>query len=435
MDRLSRDLRHAVAELDANLTGGQEPERVRAASVTPNLFDVLRAPAALGRVVRADDTDAIVLSHGLWQRRFGGAPDIVGRTIQVNGAWGNRSFTGVGRLRDDLAPAAVAGEFAAIAEGWVKAGVVRAQPDGSLGGLARRAVPVHDFITGGSRTALWILLGSVAFVLLIACANVANLQLARADARRREVAVRAARGDIVRQLLTESVLLSTAGAVAGLGVAWAALQIVIQIARRGLVVVQTASSVVLALTAGLLIRCLLELNRIDLGFNPTNVLTAQLQVPATDYRLPADVVSDVRAMTAVAAGALAQPRFVTFLLGGFAAVALALVAIGIYGTISLLVAERSPEMGIRLALGAERASILKLILGQGLWLTVAGLVLGLAGAVFLTRTLAGLVYGVGTLDPLTFAAVPTLLCVVALLACLVPAVRAASIDPITTLRQ
>lgn len=395
-----------------------------------------------------------------------------------------------------------------------------------------------------------------------------------------------------------------------------------QLARRGLVVLQLASSVVLALAAGLLIRSLVELNRIDLGFNPVNVLTAQLQVPATDYPQPGDVVrfyrelddrimqipgvraagavrvlplsrsigdwsikiegrpyvpaenpngdfqavtpgyfeamglglargrfltaadredappvvvinetmasrywpgedaigrqfmmgtddkpwltivgivktvrhnavveepraemyvahaqlpahirsaprgmtlaikthgdplaiagavreavravdrnlpvSDIRAMEAVAAAALSQPRFVTFLLGLFAAIALTLAAIGIYGTISLLVAERTQEMGIRLALGAERASILKLILGQGLWLTATGLVLGLAGAVLLTRTLAGLVYRVGTLDPLTFAAVPALLCAVALLACLVPAMRAASVDPITTLRQ
>jgi len=718
-------------ELDANLTGGQEPERVRAAAVTPNLFDVLRVPAALGRVATAADPpgDVIVLSHGLWQRRFGGAADIIGRSIQVNGAartvigvmpacfglptdylaqrpteawipqvvneanlgaWGSRSFTGVGRLRDDVSPAAVAGEFAAIAGGWVKAGFITAMPDGSLGGLERRALPVQDFITGGSRTALWILMGSVVFVLLIACANVANLQLARADVRRRELAVRAAlgasRGDIVRQLLSESVLLASAGAAAGLAVAWAALHTVItmrpanlprveetgldatvlaltallavvtgllfgvlpalqlsrpdvtgilkdggrsgtagrsrQLARRALVVLQMASSVVLALAAGLLIRSLIELNRIDLGFRPANVLTAQLLVPATDYPQPADVVrfyrelddrlmqipgvraagavrvlplarsigdwsikiegrpyvpaenpngdfqavtpgyfeamglglargrfltaadredtapvavinetmaqrywpgedaigrqfmmgtddkpwltivgivktvrhnavveearaemyvahaqlpahirsaprgmtlavktqgdplaiagavreavrtidrnlpvSDIRTMDAVTAAALSQPRFVTFLLGLFAAIALTLAAIGIYGTISLLVAERTQEMGIRLALGAERASILKLILGQGMWLTAAGLVLGLAGAVLLTRTLAGLVYGVGTLDPLTFATVPALLCGVALLACLVPALRAASVDPITTLRQ
>lgn len=174
-------------ELDANLTGGQEPERVRAAAVTPNLFDVLRMPAVVGRVVTNADApgDVIVLSQGLWQRRFGGATDIIGRSIQVNGlartvigvmpasfqlptdylaqrpteawipqvvnevnlgAWGNRSFTGVARLRDDVSAPAVADEFAAIAGGWVKAGFVNAMPDGSLGGLARGALPVQDFI-------------------------------------------------------------------------------------------------------------------------------------------------------------------------------------------------------------------------------------------------------------------------------------------------
>ena len=106
------------------------------------------------------------------------------------------------------------------------------------------------------------------------------------------------------------------------------------------------------------------------------------------------------------ATALSQPRFVTFLLALFAGTALTLAAIGIYGTISLLVAERTQEMGIRLALGADRPTILKLVLGQGMLLTAIGLALGLAGAAVLTRTLAGLVYGVGTLDPLTFVAVP-----------------------------
>jgi putative ABC transport system permease protein len=99
------------------------------------------------------------------------------------------------------------------------------------------------------------------------------------------------------------------------------------------------------------------------------------------------------------------------------------------------VAERTQEMGIRLALGANKPAILKLVLGQGMLLTAVGLALGLAGAVALSRTLSGLVYGVGTLDPLTFVAVPVLLCVVALLACFLPARRAASIDPIITMRQ
>ena len=593
-------------------------------------------------------------------------------------------------MKDKVSPASAGSELSVVASRWVQAGYVRSMPDGSLGGLARRVIPVQEFITGQVRGALLILFGSVAFVLLIACANVANLQLARADLRRREVAVRTAlgagRGQIVGQLLTESVVLSIAGAAAGLAVAWAGLQIIVtlrpanlprldettldgsvlfftavlaivtgilfgllpalqlsrpdvtgvlkdggrtgtagrsrQLARRGLVVLQLASSVVLALAAGLLIRSLLELNKIDLGFNPSNVLTAQLQVPATAYPQPADVVrfyrqatesvaqvpgvravgavrvlplarsigdwsikiegrpyvpeenpngdfqavtpgyfeamaltlvrgrfltdadreetmpavvvndtmaarywpneeaigrqfmmgtddkpwltivgivatvrhnavveepraemylahaqlpahirsaprgmtlvvktdanplaltgqirdavraidpnlpvSDIRTMEQITASALSQPRFVTFLLALFAGTALTLAAIGIYGTISLLVAERTQEMGIRLALGADRPAILKLVLGQGMILTAIGLAVGLTGAVVLTRTLSGLIYGVGTLDPVTFVAVPAILCAVALLACFLPARRAALVDPISTLRQ
>ena len=721
-------------EYDASFTGGQEPELIRAGSATPNLFEVTQTSAMLGRTFTPADTaggtsDVIVISHGLWQRRFGGGADIIGRSIQVNGrartiigvmpasfrlpndyaslrpteawvpevvdpanlgAWGSRSYSGLARLKDNVSPATATSELSVVAARWVKAGYVRARPDGSLGGLARRVIPAQEFITGQVRRSLLILFGSVAFVLLIACANVANLQLARADLRRREVAVRTAlgagRGHIISQLLTESVLLALSGAAAGLAVAWAGLQIVVtlrpanlprldettldapvlmftavlaivtgvlfgllpamqlsrpdvtgvlkdggrtgtagrsrQLTRRGLVVLQLASSVVLALAAGLLIRSLIELNRIDLGFNPANVLTAQLQVPATDYPQPLDVVrfhrqaveriaqipgvravgsvrvlplarsigdwsikiegrpyvpeenpngdfqavtpgyfeamglklvrgrflsaadredampvvvindtmaarywpnqdaigrqfmmgtddkpwltivgvvgtvrhnavveepraemyvahaqlpghirsaprgmtlvmktdgdplaltgqirdavraidrnipvSEIKTMERVTEAALSQPRFVTFLLALFAGTALTLAAIGIYGTISLLVTERTQEMGIRLALGADRPTILKLVLGQGMLLTAIGLALGLTGAAVLTRTLSGLVYGVGTLDPLTFVAVPLLLCIVALAACFLPARRAASVDPITTLRQ
>ena len=366
-------------EYDASFTGGQEPELVRAGSATPNLFEVTRTPAMIGRAFTPADTaggssDVIVISHGLWQRRFGGNASIVGQSVQVNGrartiigvmpasfklptdfaslrpteawvpevvnpsslgAWGSRSYSGLARLKDDVSATSASSELPLVAERWVKAGYVRARPDGSLGGLARRVIPAQEFITGGMRNALLILFGSVGFVLLIACANVANLQLARADIRRREVAVRAAlgadRAHIIRQLLTESVMLAVAGAAAGLAVAWAGLQIVItlrpanlpridettldasvlgftavlavmtgilfgllpalqlsrpdvtgvlkdggrsgtagrsrQLARRVLVVLQLASSVVLALAAGLLIRSLIELNRIDLGFN------------------------------------------------------------------------------------------------------------------------------------------------------------------------
>ena len=721
-------------EYDASFTGGQEPELVRAGSATPNLFEVTRTSALIGRTFTPADTaggssDVIVISHGLWQRRFGGDPAVIGRSVQVNGrartiigvmpapfklpadyaslrptdawvpevvnpanlgAWGNRSYSGLARLQDGVSAAHASSELPLIAATWVKAGYVRSRPDGSLGALARRVIPAQEFVTGGVRTMLLILFGSVGLVLLIACANVANLQLARADVRRREVAMRAAlgagRGQLLRQLLTESVMLAVAGGAAGVAAAWAGLQIVIvlrpanlpridettldgavlaftallaiitgvlfgllpalqlskpdvtgmlkdggrggtaghsrQVARRALVILQLASSVVLALAAGLLIRSLVELNRIDLGFNPNNVLTAQLQVPATDYPQAADVVrfhrqvteriaqipgvraagsarvlplarsigdwsikiegrpyvpeqnpnadyqavtpgyfgamqvklirgrlltgadregampvavinetmaarywpgedaigrkfhmgtddkpwltivgivgdvhhntvveegraemyvahaqlpehiggaprgmtlvvktesnplavagavrdairaidrnlpvSDIRTMDDVAASALAQPRFVTFLLAMFAVTALTLAGIGIYGTVSLLVSERTQEMGIRLALGADRPAILKLVLGQGLVLIAIGLTAGIAGAVVLTRALTGLIYGVTALDPMTFVAVPLILCAIGLLACYIPARRAALVDPITTLRQ
>ena len=721
-------------EIEANLTGPQEPERIAAASVTPNLFDVLGVKPSLGRTPspRAADPDGgedlIVLSDGLWRRRFGAAGDVVGRHIAFNGratlvigvmppgfrlpgdyhgqrqtdawvpegiepaqlgAWGNRSFTGVVRLAAGATPASVATELRMIAEGWVRAGYVQVSADGSLGALARGVIPVQAFVTGSVQRPLLVLTVAVAFVLLIACANVANLQLARAEIRQREVSLRAvlgaSRGQIVGQLLTESVLLATLGGIAGLGVAWAALRLVLAIGprslprlesvtldapivlgalivsmltgaifglgpalhlsrpdvgrllsegsrsitsgggrlwiRRGLVVLQLASSVVLALAAVLLIRSLVEMQRIELGFDSGGVLTAQVQLPITEYPRPEDVVrtfreihgrlaelpgvlaagavrvlplarpigdwtiriegrpfdpaenpnadyqavipgyfeamgvrlvrgrlisasdregslpvavinetmaerywagedavgrrfmmgtddkpwltivgvvgpvrhnaviespraemyvphaqlpghirsaprgmafvvkttgvptalvpalrsavravdanlpvADLRTMDEVKARALAPPRFVTTLLGVFAAAALVLAAVGIYGTVSLLVAERRREIGIRLALGAGRASVLRLVFGEGARLTVAGLGVGLAGAAALSRAISSLLYGVSLNDPLTLLGVPALLCTVALVACVLPASRAAATPPALTLR-
>jgi putative ABC transport system permease protein len=720
----------AYAETDANFTGGQEPERVRVAAVTPDLFAVARVGATFGRpFVEAEGTvgasDVVVLGHGLWQRRFGGDPAVIGQSVQMNGRarvivgvmppafrlptdyrslrpteawiplvidptnlgqWGNRSLFGVGRLRAGIDPDAATSEFAVISRRWIQAGFVADQGDGLL---ARSAVPVHPFVTGELRTPLFILLGAVVAVLLIACANLVNLLLAKADARSREGAVRAAlgadRGRLVRQSLTESALVALIGGVAGLalargglqlltalrppnlprveqvtldaGVLWFALGLVVVSAllvgilpalqlsrpnlarelndggrsgtagrarrsmRGALVVAQVAGSVLLALCAGLLVRSFIELNRIDLGFDRTNVLTAELQLPPTDYPQQADVVrfyrevtsrlaeapgveavgavrilpltrnigdwsitidgrprtreenpngdfqavtpgyftamglrlvegrfltpadhenaplvavinetmaarywpgeraigkrfhmntderpwmtivgivhtvrhnavieppraemyiphaqlpievgsapramtivlkasadplamvgvvrqavrdldpnlpvSGVRTLESVTSAALAQPRFTTFLLGLVALLAIVLAAIGIYGTVTLLVAQRAREIGIRMALGAGRGTILGMVLGHGLALVAVGMVLGLAGAMLFRTVLANVVYGVSTLDPLTFALVPLALTTVALLACLNPARRAAATDPASTLR-
>jgi putative ABC transport system permease protein len=151
-----------------------------------------------------------------------------------------------------------------------------------------------------------------------------------------------------------------------------------------------------------------------------------------DRNLP---IADIQSMEQVTADALAGPRFAALLLGLFAALALILAAVGTYATMSLLVSERAHEIGIRMALGAERRAIVSWVLVEGLVLAGVGVAIGVAGALFLTRMLASLLYGVSRLDPVTFAAVPAILAALALIASFTPARRAASVDPVTTLRH
>jgi putative ABC transport system permease protein len=730
-DAASFETLGAYIESSVNLAGDGDAERLPAGVVTGEQFGTLGVAPLLGRVLTASDAapDApgtVVLGHGLWVRRLGAAPDVVGRTIRINGAprtivgimpsgfrlpmdyvrerptelwmagtinpaalgaWGNRSYLAVGRLKPGVGAATATSELEVIARRWIEAGFV---PDQGDGGLYRSAIPLQAFLTGGVRSGLLVLFGAVGIVLLIACANVVNLLLARADARRRDVAVRSALGagrrDILAQLLTESLLLSAVGGAGGLGLAYAALQVLLTfqpagvpriedaaldttallftgavsvmtgllfgllpsiqmskasltsvlnesgrgggghsrtVVRRGLVVLQLAFSVVLVIGAGLLLRSLIELQRIDLGFNPERVLTAQLVLPAADYpnervvgfyrtllerlaqlpgvetagairvlplsraigdwsisiegrpsapnenpngdfqwatpgyqqalgltvlrgrwlteadreqapavvvindtmarrywpgqdalgkrfqmggsgattpmlsivgivktlrhdsvveepraemylphaQLPTSVgspsrgmaltvktagdplalasalretvrvldrnlpISDVKSMEEITATALARPRFATLLLGGFALLALTLAAVGTHATVSLLVSQRAGEIGIRMALGAEKRAILASVLGEGLALAAGGIVVGLAGALFAGRMLGSLLYGVSAFDPLTFALVPAILAAVALLATWAPAHRAASVNPVKTLRH
>ena len=380
---------------DVSLTGVGEPERVRVGLVTGEMFDLLGVPALTGRGLQVADarpgaTPVIVLGRGFWERRFGGDASMVGRSIQINGesrlvvgvmpasfrlpldyrsdqptdawvplvftagnlaSWGDHSFFGVARLAPGVAPAAVAADLRGVENGWVRDGH---RQDSGNDRWHRAGLPLHEFLSGNARLPLMILFVAVAGVLLIACANVVNLLLVRSDARRHEALVRsslgAGRATLIRQALTESLVLAAAGAAVGLFVARASLQILlllkpaslprigdvgidsgvvaftalvaaatallcgigpaVQFARanlatalresgrshtpgrarlavgRVLVAGQLACSVMLVIAAGLLLRTLAELSQVNLGFNPHGVLTAELQLPPGTYATP-----------------------------------------------------------------------------------------------------------------------------------------------------
>ncbi|MEX2177072.1 MAG: ABC transporter permease, partial [Gemmatimonadaceae bacterium] len=302
----------------ANLTGGQEPERVVVAAVTPNLFSTLQVSAVAGRTFAVGETpeaiaNQVVLSHGLWQRRFGGDRDVVGRTIQLNGeartvigvlpvsfrlpldfsddrpteiwypldpaagfwtSWGDHSLIGVARLAEGATTASATTAMHALEERWVRDG------DWSNRKLTgRAAIPAKELVLGDVRYALGVLLGAVGVILLIACANVANLMLARSDERHREVAVRAALGAsrirIVRQLLTESTMLAMIGGVLGVALAHGAVRVLVaarpagipRLDQVGLDVSVLSLTMALAMIAGILfgLAPALELSRPDMN--------------------------------------------------------------------------------------------------------------------------------------------------------------------------
>jgi predicted permease len=715
-----------------NLTGDGEPVRVGVGFVTANTLEVLGARPLLGRMFtveedRPNGPPVAVLGYPLWQSRFGGNPAVVGRTILLNDVpvqvvgvmpngfrlptdftveaaeptqlWrplqineqnlqrGNHGYYGAAVLAPGQTAASATEELRAITRRLTEQG---AYPEPMQ--FTAFAVSLDEEIRGSVRPAMWLLLGAVGFLLLIACVNVANLLLVRGDARLREMAVRTAMGAaparLVRQLVTESVVLAFAGAVVGLVLAAAALRVLVSVdptslpplapvrldatvvlftlvlgvattllfglapalrtlrvnlvetlregsqqatvggrrqrLRGALVAAEVALAVILVIGAGLMIRSLAALGRIDLGFDPDRVLTMRLALPATAYESPERVVgfyrqliervrglpgvehagvvrvlplattigdygidvdgyvegpgrnakgdwqivsdgafeamgmrlvrgrwftaaetetampvavinetmartywpngegsvggrvrignmknpwltvigivaderhngvtgivkekfyvphsqwhiatggnlirnvfvvvrtvgdplalagpvrSEIRAMDAslpvanirpmgeVVATALATPRLTGFLLGAFAAIALALAAVGIYGVLAYLVAQRTQEIGIRLAIGAGRADVLRMILRQGLVLAAMGIAVGVVAAFGLTRLMQSLLYQVGSADPLTFGIVPIVLLAVALVASYIPALRATRVPPTIALRQ
>lgn len=700
-----------------NLTGTGDPVRVVGVWTSASLFSVLGVEPALGYTFTEAEEEpgkdlVVVLSNGLWQRRFGGDPGIVGQSISMNGV--NRtvlgvmpaSFTFPEKKTELWIPLALSPQrrqarnaISYKAVGRLKPGVTIEQARADMGAIAKRLddqysqsgyginlMPLHDQETRTVKPALLVLLAAVAFVLLIACANVANLLLARAALREREVAIRVAlgagRSRIIRQVLTESALLSLAGGAAGLLLAVWGLKVLVALSpadiprldqtgidgrvlaftlavslvtglifglapalqsaksdpneslkegargstggvggrrvRNLLVVSEIALSLILLIGAGLLIKSFVRLQQFEFGFNPDNLLTIRVQLPGSKYRdgkqvvgfyqqlldrmetvpgvrsvgaissvfltdtpnstnfsiegrpvpvgaesieVPLDSISpsyfkvmgipllrgrefdnrdvegatpvviindtfarrffpgedpvgkrfvygspdprnpwitivgvagDMRrtgfdkavrpetflpeaqnpdnALTIVArtatdpasfAGALrnevwsidkdqsvydiktmhqtlsemmSQRRFNMLLLGLFAAVALTLAALGIYGVISYSVTQRSHEIGIRIALGAQSRDILRLVVGQGMVLAGIGVSIGLIAAFALTQLMSSLLFGVSAADPVTFVLISLLLTGVALAACLVPARRATKVDPMVALR-
>jgi predicted permease len=703
-----------IRNQSVNLTGGDRPDRLSGTFVTANLLRLLGARVERGRLFNDQETAAgtgarvVLLSHAVWSSRFGGDSGILGRTLVLNGlphqvigvtapefhdpfgtteVWlpatsgpnpnwitrENPAFGGVGRIRAGVTEAEASADLARIARA-----LATEYPE-SNSGLGVRQQSLREFLVGQIRPALLILLGFVALILCIACANVANLQLARATARRREMSLRAAlgagRARLVRQLLTESVVLAAIGGTLGLLLArWGITALVAALpeglpaigdvgldrtvllfslaitlgaglvfgavpARYGtrgqlsdalqgrgadqgggnrvrqlFVAVQLALCIVLLVGAGLLVRSFTRLQQVPVGFATDHLLTAELRLPVTKYRndtlvaqfgqqaleqlraipgvksaalveaiplsgnfgatsyrvegrdtpdsllptaqinsvsdgffrtmelpvvmgrefTPADrlgapavvivsrelarrawpgesplgkritvvgppditatvvgMVGDVKQLTlsredesqlylakAQTAGIftslavrttgdpdlLAEPvrqaiwavdrdqpiwkirsmeslldrdlaprRFTARLAGGFALLALLLAVIGVYGVMSYVVAQRTREIGIRIALGAARGEVVRLVLGRGLRIIILGTGLGLIGAYAGARAIQQQLYSVPAADALTFVSVPLLLVAVAALACWVPARRAARVDPAVAL--
>ena len=744
---------------EVNLTAGDRPLRVRSASVDHELLTALGVTPIAGRSFAPGETDVVpppnptpgqpppplpavcLLSHELWQSAFGGRRDIVGQLIEINGLrrevigimppgtdvmdnrteiWmpiglnpANRQNRGshflylVGRLKDGVTAEAAQSELSSLIQSW---GERTGQKNHVFAPLPKTAEerktnfghilqmhPVQEQIVGGASRAIWMLQAAVGFVLLIACANLANLLLARAETRHREFAVRTAlgagRGRLLRQFMTEGVLLSMIGGALGLLLARVGVDALLRVypsslprtaevavdpavlaftfgvavltglifglaplmhtkvkglalalkeggargatgaarhhVRRGLVMVEVALAVMLVIGAGLMIRTVSNLAGVDAGFDRSRLVTFQMSLATSDYPQPAaraqlyqrlldklrgvagiqgasamsglppnrplnandtdidnytappegpfenvdyyqnvmsnyfetmgipivdgrgfvpsdaaspglvavvnetlvrtfwkdvnpigqrlrpssarpdapwftviGIAKDVkqggvdqktgtemyflvdqtavqppplsnapgtmnvvlrttlpptavrtaieaavremdpsvpvvrlRDMNGVFEESIRRPRLLAQLLAGFAGLALLLAAIGTYGVLSYMVAERRREIGIRMALGADQSSVLAQVMKQGLTLTTIGIVGGLAGAFALNRLIASLLFGVQPTDMTTMVGVVATITLVAAFACWLPAWRASRVDPNIVLRD
>ena len=719
----NRALSHlgAYRESGVNVTGAGEPQRVMAGLLSIDAYEAVGVRPMVGRFFATEhetpeNDGVVVIGHGFWRSQFGGAADVVGRNLEINGR--TRTIIGIMPeryafpsertqiwlplvIQPSLRDARSSFAFPAVGRLARNVSLDRARAD--LATIASRleeqypanreygvtVTPLPEQVVGPTlRSALWIVFGAVTVVLLIACANVANLLLSRATAREREVTVRMALGAsgsrLVRQLLTESVLLSILGGLAGVALAWAGLAVLRNLApadlprmseveldatvvavtaaativtgllfgmfpamqlsrtslagalreggrtgttnrggmriRHGIVAAQLGAVVVLLTAAGLLTRTFITLQRVDLGFAPERVLEAEVPLTAARYGQPGqasafygtllenlratpgvrgagtvttmflsrtpnstgiraegrdprdedievtfDIASvgfletigarlvagrfftpadrqgtprvavinekmakyywpdgnavgrrflqgsiqtdstqspwitvvgvvanmrrtgvdmpvreevflphaqvpalrnilmirtageplsmvqhlrdavrsldpnqplaNVRTLESELSGLLAQRRFNAVLVGAFAVLALLLAVIGAYGVTAYLVAQRTKEIGVRMALGAEPGRVTRLVVFNGLRVAAVGVVLGVVVAFFAARLATTLLHGVSPHDPLTLIGAPLVLLLVVAVANYVPARRAARVDPLMALRQ
>ena len=703
----------AYQAIPLNLTGSGEPMRVRAARVSASLFSILGVQPMAGRTFLSSEdqegrSHVVLVSYGLWKSRFGGESSLAGKTLNLDSVpytvvgimprgfhfpeesevWVPMAFQARERSAHGahylqavarLAPGAKLDQ--ARSEMDTLAGRLQQQYPDSNKGWGVRLTPLLQDTVQNIKTALWVLMAAVGFVLLIACANVANLLLARGAARQKEVAIRAALGAnrfrMLRQLLTESLVLAVIGGVMGFVLAWGAIRLLIAFspgniprlnevqidlralifnigallvtgllfglapalhasrpdrneslkeggrtaqadhrggARRILVVAEVALALVLLAGAGLLMKSFLRLEEVNLGFDPVNVLTLSIALPNAKYPKPQsqalffqnllehvhaihgvesagavtnlplvldwieDVyvegktaqgqacpcnyygvspgyframgiplvkgrlfnarddqqstpvavinqnaarrlfpnqdpigkriyvtngpeifrevvgvvadskqygadspytrqvfepfrqaptsqmalairtsvpplsitgevrnavfsvdkdqpVADVQTMQELVSRSEGPRQFSVYLLGIFASLALVLATVGIYGLIAYSVSQRTHEIGLRMALGAKQGDVLRLVMRQGMVLAALGIGIGIAGALASARVLSGLLFEVRPTDPLTFVIVSGFLGGVALLACYIPARRAARVDPMIALRH
>jgi len=710
-----------------NIGTESEPLRVTSAAVTRSLIEVLGVQPERGRNFSEEEDrnggpNVAIISHGLWQRGFGGTSDIIGKQILVNsqsttvigvmplnfafppgsndqvevllpfqfdpanpGGRGSHFLSVIGRLKPGVSIQQAQSEMTSLMAGWKGEG--RAQ---HLLNPERHPVvmlDLHEDVVGSARKAVWVLMAAVGFVLLIACVNVANLLLARAESRHREFAVRLALGAglkrMVRQFVAEGTVLVTLASVLGIALAFGGLKVLLHFApdsvprteeigvglpvlaftvavsivavflfglaplaqvsernlanwirgagqrsirgggqtlRKGLVIAEISLAVILVIGSGLMIRAFWKLQQVNTGFEPAGVVSFSLNLPGSKYKTPdrlqfvntlqqklssipgvtsasaasgipplrrinandteiegyvqtpdspahnvdywnvvgtdyfktmkikvlegrgfepqddsdtamkavvvnqalakrfwkgsplgrrvnpgfgdpkvwctiVGVVEDtknagmdkpagpelylqvrqvadflggnmnyvvrtstdslaiessirsvvremdpslpvynLKTMNDVVSKSMVQPRFLALLLATFSGIALFLAAIGIYGVMAYSVAQRTQEIGVRMALGAQPLHVLRLIFGQSLMMLLIGTAIGLAGAFALTRLMSTLLFGVTATDPLTYVSVVGILTFVALLACYIPARRAAKVDPLIALR-